>query len=399
MPRFPAVHNQTDETTTSVPIFGSRLPCEVRSDLDRARTVREPQKRAQIIRDARDKLRTELTNALSLNSGMTAEESEFEHHSCVELARVALEGANQDSFGRPIEVIGRAMTTSDFPMILANVANRSLHEGFDGAAETWSEWCATGSVADFKPNTIASISAADSLDEIPENTEYKRGKFQDAAEEFQLATYGKLFAITRQALINDDLSALSDIPHAHGESAARKIGDLTYSVLTQNPIMGDGQTLFHSSHNNIGTGGVPSPTSLSEAIAGMGMQKDISGNKRLNIRPHFFIAPRALEGICEVMFRSEYFDATAKNSTTVNPYSGDYFTRIYDPRLDDNSEQSWYIAGPKGKTVKVFFLDGMEKPELTQQPGWSVDGIEFKVTLDMAAKAIDHRALYYNQGL
>ena len=52
----------------------------------------------------------------------------------------------------------------------------------------------------------------------------------------------------------------------------------------------------------------------------------------------------------------------------------------------------------KGKTVKAFFLDGNRTPYLERQPGWNVDGVEFKVRIDVGAKAMDYRGLYYNYG-
>ena len=137
----------------------------------------------------------------------------------------------------------------------------------------------------------------------------------------------------------------------------------------------------------------------------MGIQKDILGKRRLNIRPQFFLVPKALEGAAEVFFRSNQFSdhstvATDSSfaSTRVNPYSGDYFTRVYEPRLDDADATGWYLAGPKGKTVNVFFLDGIQTPYLETRQGWTVDGVEYKVRIDCGAKALDWRALYFNDG-
>ncbi|HDY6498146.1 TPA: Clp protease ClpP, partial [Pseudomonas aeruginosa] len=69
-----------------------------------------------------------------------------------------------------------------------------------------------------------------------------------------LATYGELFSITRQAIINDDLQMLSDIPFKLGQAAKATIGDLVYAVLTGNPAMSDGKALFHADHSNLLTG-------------------------------------------------------------------------------------------------------------------------------------------------
>ncbi|MCP4717551.1 MAG: hypothetical protein GY868_20715 [Deltaproteobacteria bacterium] len=85
-------------------------------------------------------------------------------------------------------------------------------------------------------------------------------------------------------------------------------------------------------------------------------------------------------------------------STRKNLYSGSYFTRVYETRLDDADPAAWYLAGPRGKTVVMFFLNGVQVPYLETQQGWSVDGTEYKVRIDAGAKAVDWKGLYYNDG-
>ncbi len=138
----------------------------------------------------------------------------------------------------------------------------------------------------------------------------------------------------------------------------------------------------------------------------MGMQKDIGGKRRLNIRPRFFLAPRTIEGSSEVFFKSMQYAGEAAAgtpdeayaTTRANPYAGSYFTRVYEARLDDDSTAKWYLAGPKGRTVKVYFLNGVQKPYMETRQGWTVDGVEYKVRIDAAAKAVDWRGLLENDG-
>ena len=162
--------------------------------------------------------------------------------------------------------------------------------------------------------------------------------------------------------------------------------------------MADGVALFHSTHANLaGTGGAVSVATLAAGIAAMKKQKDVAGKRRLNIQPQFFLGPVSIEGICEQLFLSA-LEGTQAKPGQANPYGGNYFKRVYNSRLDDNSLVSWYLAGPAGKTVKVFFLDGNQSPYLETQNGWSVDGTEFKVRIDAAAKAVDWRTIYKNPG-
>jgi hypothetical protein len=365
-----------------------------------------------ISKDERDKFRAAAADAMLLRACRRVEKPapgamDLRGFSLSELARESLRMAGLPVHGGTLEMVGRALadplqtrsaTSSDFPAILANVANKSLFEGYGTQEETWKVWAASGFAADFKPHTLARASETDDLDELSEGDEYKHGSMSDEKETFKLATYGKLFRVSRQAIINDDLGALTDIPQKHGEAAARKIGDVVYAVLIANSAMGDGTALFHSGHGNLGTGGAVSETTMGEGIKLMGLQKDLKGLSNLNIRAQYFIAPVTLEGSAEVFFNSAQFAGDNQAATRSNPYSGARFTRVYEPRLDADSEKAWYLAGPKGKTVKVFYLNGNEEPYLETREGWTIDGAEFKVRIDAAAKAVDWRALLKNEG-
>lgn len=349
-----------------------------------------------------EKFRSAAEESLLLRGGMIKEQIQnpLAALSIRELARECLVRSGiRDFNGNWPLLMGRAFSSSDFPKILANVANKSLLTGYNAASETWMMWCETGSVNDFKTNSIVRPSEMSALQEVGQLEEYKHATRSEAQEQFSVLTYGSIFGLSRQSLINDDLGALTTTPQAQGETAARKVGDLAYSALTLNAAMGDSKALFHADHGNLaGTGGVPSITTIGAAVAAMKKQKDIKGEQTLNIQPQFFMAPVALEGSCEQIFLS-VFEGTQAKPGLANPFTGNYFTRVYDPRLDNDSLTRWYIAGPKGKTVTVFFLNGVQAPYLESREGFNVDGIEYKVRIDCGAKAVDWRALYRNDGV
>jgi len=372
---------------------------------------------AEFIVAEKDKFRAAAEHGLILRAGMKVDSpapgaDELRGFTLVEIARECLRMSGLPHRGDVKSMVGRAMTSSDFPNILANLATKSMQQGWDDAQETWPIWTGEGSVSDFKTYYDNALSEFDDLEEIKDAGEIKLGGFTEKTPEtYKIASYGKKFKVTRVMIINDDLNALTAMPAKRTEAANRKIGDIVYAVITGNGTMGDGVAIFStaSTRLNDATSGylsAPGIANIAEGIRVMGTHKDLAGKRRLNIRPQFFVAPKALEGTSEIFFRSDKYsdnDTVATDSsfasTRVNPYSGTYLTRVYEPRLDDDSESAWYLMGPKGRTVKVVFLNGRRGPILEMiQPGFSVEGFEYAVVIDAGAYATDYRGMYRNEG-
>lgn len=353
-----------------------------------------------------DKFRKYAEEAIAFKSGVAnsnTKPTELYGYSLLELARKSLEvrGVSTSSLDKR-EIVARSFTnsSSDFPILLANNAHKSMLKGYAEIEEVFSRFTSTGNLSDFKTHTRVNMSEFGSLDEIPEGGEYQHSSFSEHKEQIKLMTFGKKFSITRQAIINDDLSIFTDIPRKMGRSARRKIGDLVFSVLTENQIMADGNPLFHSSHKNISSkGSALSITSLSQARRDMMMHKDISGNANLNIRPSLLIIPASLEDTARLLMTSET-DPSQTNSRVPNLVRNS-LEIIVDARLDNHSSNAWYLAANPSiyDVIEVGYLDGNSNPYLEQQQGWDVDGVEFKVRIDAAAKALEWRTLYKNTGI
>jgi hypothetical protein len=297
------------------------------------------------------------------------------------------------------ELAARAFThsSSDFPKILENNARKAMLRGYDEAEEVFPLFTRAGNLTDFKTHSRVGLGVFDTLDVIPESGEFKHGTIGERAESIKLATYGKLFSITRQAIINDDLNAFTDIPRKMGRAAARTVGDLVFSILTSNPTMSDGVALFHATHNNLaGSGTAITAASVGAGRTAMRLQKD--GKAVLNIRPSYLIVPAAQEDTARVLMTSET-DPSKTNSRVPNPVRSAAEV-IVDARLDAASTLSWYLTADPNvfDTIEVGYLDGIAAPFLDQQDGWTIDGVEYKVRIDAAAAPLEFRTLYKNPG-
>lgn len=362
----------------------------------------EPVAHVVVVDDERDKARAGISNAIMARAGLDKQDTAnpYRGYSLTELARASLEKAGtKTGHLDKMSLVAAAFThsTSDFTNLLANVANKSMLKGYEEAEETFKLWTAKGTLTDFKPAKRVDIGAFPALAQVAEGAEYSYGTVGDRGETIQLATYGKMFSITRQAIINDDLDAFTKIPMRMGRAAIRTVGNLVYAVLTGNPNMADGVALFHANHANLLTGAAISTTSVDAMRVAMAKQADTNTNA-LNIRLGYLIVPVALEGTAKVVRDSEFeVGASNRNNTVPNPVRGT-FEVISDARLDLVSASNWFGAGNPAiyDTIEVAYLDGVDTPTLEQEKGWNVDGVEFKVRLDAGVKALDYRALAKN---
>lgn len=327
--------------------------------------------------------------------------NELQGYSLTELARrsLALHGVNTDRMDK-MSMVAAAFThtSGDFTNLLANIANKAMLKGYEEAEETFQAWTNKGELPDFKQAKRVDLNAFPSLDQVRDGAEYKTADVGDHGEAIQLATYGKLFSITRQTVINDDLMAFTRIPQKMGRAAIRTVGDLVYAVLTGNPTMADGTALFHADHNNLQTAAAISTSAVDTMRASMAKQKDGDDNATLNIRLANLLVPASLEGAAKVVRDSEFeVGASTKNNTVPNSVRGT-FEVISDARLDDSSATEWFgSANPAmHDTVEVAYLDGNDRPVLEQQQGWNVDGTEFKVRIDAGVSPLDFRTLQKN---
>ena len=335
-------------------------------------------------------------NAIEARVGLVAIESgnQFSGMSLMELARASLQHravgiAGMDRNG----IVGLAFThsSSDFGNLLADVARKSMLKGLTEAPETFQQWTSKGNLTDFRPAKRVDLTSFPNLDKVAEGAEYTYGTIGDRGEQIVLATYGKLFSITRQAVINDDLSAMTRVPQIMGRAAIRTVADLVYAVLTGNPAMSDGKALFHADHKNLLSAAALSIARIDEAKSKMRLQKD--GKSNLDIRPAYLLTPVALESTARALLAAE-FDPSMPNANVPNPVRG-IVEVIADPRLDDASANTTYMAASPGMydTIEVAYLDGNDQPYLEQQQGFTVDGAAFKVRIDAGVAPLSWRTM------
>ena len=284
--------------------------------------------------------------------------------------------------------------TGDFRELLGNTAGKSLRQAYEEEYSSHQIWTGEVEVPDFKDQSLVQLSEAPDLDKIAEGAEYKYGSFSEGGMKFAIEKFGKMFSMTYEAMINDDLNAFTRLPMAFGKSAKRKEADLVYQVLTGNPTLSDGKALFHVDHGNLITGVTGlTVTSLAEPRSLMRKQKGLNSAAPINIVPRFLIVPAAMETIAEQLLAS--IVDPSKNNDTVNPEFIRGLTLVVDSRLDEVSEEDCYLAANPAQvdTITRAYLAGTPRPYYETREGWEVDGMSIKCRMEFAAVPVDHRGL------
>ena len=288
---------------------------------------------------------------------------EWRGYSLIELARSFLEteGERMRGLSRD-EIATRALhSTSDFPEILAAVTNKTLRDAYEAAPRTFMPIARRTSASDFKDINRLQLGEAPQLEKVNESGEFKRGTMGEAKERYRVETYGKVMAITRQVIINDDLDAFTRVPSLFGTSAATLESDVVWGIITDNPAMGDGTALFHANHKNLTAAGTAlDVANLGKARTAMAKQTGLDGKTILNIRPIMLVVPSSLELTAEQLIAQNLVPA---KSADVVPGSIRSLAVIAEPRLDPASGAvPWYLfASPAAiDTIEYAYLDGQD---------------------------------------
>src|SRR5262249_18196420 len=343
-----------------------------------------------------DALESRMTGAAPSDAGRP-----YMHKRLVDLAAELLEsrGVPGVRMMSPDSVLKRAgeHVTSDFPNLLTSTGNRVLLAAFQAAPAPLRTLARRSTIVDFRAKTAIKLSDWPRLAPVNEGGAVTYGTRAEAKETYRLATFAKIFSLSRQALLNDDLGAFSDFSTAGGRAAAETEMDGLASLLTANAFTGltldDGSALFSSAHANIAqTPAAISVASLTAARLGMRSQKGLDGITYVNAVPSYLLCSPVKETEAE----SVLAPLVPAQVTNVNPFA-QRLNLLVEPRLAGNR---WYLfADPATQpALEYSYLSSAQGPQMASREGWDVLGMEFRVVLDFGAGVVDHRGAYYNSG-
>lgn len=296
------------------------------------------------------------------------------------------------------QILTRTQSTSDFPTLLTSAGHRVLVEAYQAAACPLRQLARRRDAVDFRAVSMVKLSEAPQLLEVKEGGEVKYGSRAEAKEGFVLKTYARIFSLSRNAIINDDLGAFSDSSAAFGRASAETEANLLAGLLTANGGDGvdidDGSPLYGTGRlNKAAAGTVIDVANLGLARKAMRDVKGLDGVTPLNVTPAHLVVGTAKETEAEQALAALY----PAHVGDVNPFNNGRLTLHVEPRLVGNA---WRLfADPSAlPTIVCGYLNGGDGPLMETRPGWDTLGYEFRAVLDFGCGIQDWRGSYLNPG-
>ena len=308
-----------------------------------------------------------------------------------------------------------AFDTSDWGEVTADRMHKALLKNYDNITQydDWKKISRIISVNDYQAYRDIKVGGFANLAVVAEGAAY--ANLTDPTDEETTITMEKrggiAYQITRELVLNDNISAIAEVPKELARSAARTLYDGVFGHFTANSGGGTtyaGQDLFVAGHgNNIGTAALTHAT-LSSANQVMrsqtkfGAGADVLGAAN---KPAWLMIPNELEGLASRIVgpSSQVITqilANTDDDEDVTRFSGMGLI-VVDSWTDANN---WYLAADPSQAagITVAFLNGNQEPELfvqndeTQGDTFTNDVQSIKIRHEWATAIADYRGLFGN---
>ena len=287
---------------------------------------------------------------------------------------------NDDSMKRALKA---AFSNADIPNVLSNVARKFVLAGFGAVGEQWREIAKPRAVTDFKAVKGVRLVMGGLLKKLNKGGELQHVDLSDDARTIQAATKGSIVGITREDLINDDLTVLAEIPERFGQMSGRTINKDVFGALSS--TAGD---------YGANTSGALALDTLAAAYALALAITDSNGDPlgampdRILCSPSNFLTAKAI-------YQSEHIVNGSGKSPRDNVMRN-ILAPVTSPFL---SGTKYWLYNSAFGLVDVAFLNGVQTPTVeTADADFNQLGIQMRCYYDYGASAGELKAAVYSTG-
>lgn len=289
------------------------------------------------------------------------------------------------------EVLRAAFSTQSLPGILSNNVNKFLMAGFMAVDQSWREFVRINSVNDFKEVSTYRGVGSYTFQEIGATSKIPSGTDSETTYTNRAKTYARGLTLTREAIINDDLSYLTGKPVELGRGGGLALITAIYTEFLDNAAF------FSVGNKNVSSGAL-SISSLNAMLAVFRKQTDEAG-EYIMATPAILLVPVELEATANTLYNDINRSGGDTGTTESNPHARKYkpvvSPHLSDSRFTGHSTTAHYLlANPADIPVQeVVFLDGVEAPQVeTAEADFMTLGVQMRGVFDFGTKKQEFRA-------
>ena len=297
-------------------------------------------------------------------------------------------------------VLVESITSATFDQIMGDsVTRRMLDYYAQPGLDQWRLISTVGSTRDFRTYRRIRYGGYGNLPAVSQGAAYAAlTSPTDEEATYAVSKRGGTEDLTLEAIANDDLSAMRDIPRRLGRAAAQTLHEFVFDFLATNAAIYDSVALANAAHGSNTTTSALAAGSLVAGRTAMTKQTDMSSAKRLGIEPKFLVVPIDLEETAYQLTATDREVASANNTLNFVRQFGLSIIRV---NYWTDANNWWLVADPNSvPTIEVAFLNGREDPELFVQDSpttgnvFSNDKITYKIRHIYGGAVMDFRGFY-----
>ena len=312
-------------------------------------------------------------------------------------SREILEYAFQKQGGQDIHAQG--WSYADIGGILSNVANKFLTNGFNSVERSYPSVSARRAATDFKTMSTYALTGNQTYEKVGDGGDIPHGTLGELPYTNRVETYGKMLAITRQTIVNDDMNALGQIPFRLGRGAALSLNRVFWTEFMNNATFwtaGNGTRLT-------GAGSALDEDGLNAAETAFDALKDPDGEFVGSMAEILLVPPALYNQALRLMNSSLVVGGTERPDSNV--FQGRYTVvksrYLEDSGITGNSATAWYLlANPADMAaIEIAYLNGRDTPTVeSADADFNTLGVQMRGFHDFGVAKQEYRAGIANDG-
>ncbi len=293
------------------------------------------------------------------------------------------------------QIKASGVSTLSLSTTLGDVVNKFIVAGFNNVDQAWRQIAAIGSVKDFRTATGARLTGDFKYLKLGQDGEIKHAAMSETTYTNRAETYARMFGLTRQDLINDDLGNLESTARLKlGRGAGKALNEALWTAFMDN-----------SSFFTAGRGNYDEDVETALSITGLTLADTLFRNQTdedgdpAEIEPAILLVPNALRVTADQLMGGFPIYPTTPGAT--NPFAGRYKVvstpYLSNANITGNSTTAWYLLADPNTlgvgVIQVVFLNGKQTPtvESAELDFYNL-GIQMRGYMDFGVAKQEYRA-------